>query len=138
MRYKFVDHTADVAFEVFGNSLEELIENATYAFYDAFVYTEKLDEDRELEVNVEADSPDYLLYNWLNHLLFAFDTEFFGGKKVEFVKVEGGEILKATGRIKGGTLKPEIVKVEPKAITLHNFVVEKKNGRWYAYVVIDI
>ncbi len=138
MRYRFIDHTADVAFEVFGNSLEELIENATYAFYEAFVYTEKLDENRELDVNVDADSPDYLLYNWLNYLLFTFDTEFFGGKKVEFVKVEGDGILKAIGRIKGGTLRPEIVKVEPKAITLHDFVVEKKNGGWYAYVVIDI
>ncbi len=135
--YRFVDHTADVAFEVFGANLEELITNATRAFYEAFVYVEELDEDRVLDVMVDADSPDYLLYNWLNELLYAFDTEFFGGKSIESVEVEGGDRLIARGRIRGGTLNPNIVKVEPKAITLHDFTVEKKNG-WKAYVVIDI
>jgi SHS2 domain-containing protein len=138
MKYRFVNHTADVAFEVFGSSLEELIVNATQAFYEAFVYVEKLDENRKLEVDVEADSADYLLYNWLNELLFAFDTQFFGGKFVESVKVKEEKGLTAKGVVVGGTLKPEIVKVEPKAITLHDFVVEKKNGMWYAYVVVDI
>lgn len=138
MRYRFVDHTADVAFEVFGKDLRELIENATLAFYEAFVYTEKLEENRSLEVKVSADSPDYLLYNWLNELLFAFDTKFFGGKRVEKIDVVENEGFKAEGVIIGGTLKPEIVKVEPKAITLHNFTVEKKNGMWRAYVVVDI
>ncbi len=138
MRYRFVDHTADVAFEVFGRDLSELIENATMAFYEAFVYTEKLGENRNLKIAVEADSPDYLLYNWLNELLFAFDTKFFGGKRVDCVKVNENNILKAEGVILGDSLKPEIVKVEPKAITLHDFKVEKKNGVWRAYVVIDI
>ncbi len=138
MRYRFVDHTADVAFEVFGRDLSELIENATLAFYEAFVYVDKLGESRRLDVNVEADSPDYLLYNWLNELLFAFDTKFFGGKRVDCVRVKENDILKAEGVIVGDSLKPEIVKVEPKAITLHNFEVEKKNGVWRAYVVVDI
>lgn len=138
MRYRFIDHTADVAFEVFGKDLRELIENATLAFYEAFVYTEKLGEDREMVIGVSADTPDYLLYNWLNELLFAFDTKFFGGKRVKKIEIKGNEGLKAEGVIVGGTLKPEIVKVEPKAITLHDFTVEKKNGMWRAYVVVDI
>jgi SHS2 domain-containing protein len=137
MRYRFIDHTADIAFEAFGKNLEELIVNATLAFYEAFVYVEKLDVNRTLNVSVEADSADYLLYDWLNELLYAFDTEFFAGKELSVDVKENGN-LKAEGVIKGGTLKPELVKVEPKAITLHNFVVEKKNGMWRAFVVVDI
>ena len=137
MRYRFIDHTADIAFEAFGKNLEELLVNATLAFYEAFVYVEKLDVNRTLNVSVEADSADYLLYDWLNELLYAFDTEFFAGKELSVDVKENGN-LKAEGVIKGGTLKPELVKVEPKAITLHNFVVEKKNGMWRAFVVVDI
>jgi len=137
MRYRFIDHTADIAFEAFGKNLEELLVNATLAFYEAFVYVEKLDVNRTLNVSVEADSADYLLYDWLNELLYAFDTEFFAGKDLNVDVKENGN-LKAEGVIKGGTLKPELVKVEPKAITLHNFVVEKKNGMWRAFVVVDI
>jgi len=134
MKYRFIDHTADVAFEVYGKNLDELFENATMAFYDAFVYVEKLGEDKIVEVEVEDEDVDYLLFKWLNELLYLFDTEFFGGKKVE-VKVENN---KAKGKLVGGRLTPEIIKVEPKAITLHKFKVEKRGDTWYAYVVVDI
>ena len=134
MKYKFIDHTADVAFEVYGKSLRELFENATMAFYDAFVNVERLEEDKHVEIEVEADGVDYLLFKWLNELLYLFDTEFFGGKRCSINVSEN----KAEGKIIGGKLTAEIIKVEPKAITLHNFKVEKRDGDWYAFVVIDI
>ncbi|HDD36421.1 MAG: archease [Archaeoglobaceae archaeon] len=134
MKYKFIDHTADVAFEVYGKNLRELFENATMAFYDAFVNVERLEEDKHVEIEVEADGVDYLLFKWLNELLYLFDTEFFGGKRCSINVSEN----KAKGKIIGGKLTAEIIKVEPKAITLHNFKVEKRDGDWYAFVVIDI
>ncbi len=137
MKFRFIDHTADVAFEVYGSSLKELIENATLAFYEAFVDLSKLKVDREKELEVEADSPDYLLFNWLNELLFMFETEFFAGKDVEVEVKENGN-FKAVGRIKGGRISPEIVKTEPKAITFHKFRVERKDGMWTAFVIVDI
>ncbi|RLI78560.1 archease [Archaeoglobales archaeon] len=137
MKYRFIDHTADIAFEVFGKNLNELFENATLAFYDAFVHTEKLG-DETVEVEVEAEDVDYLLFKWLGELLYLFDTEFFGGKTCEVEVLTEPPNKTAKGRIVGGRLTPEMIKVEPKAITLHNFKVEKKNGGWYAFVVIDI
>jgi len=136
MKYRFIDHTADIAFEIFGRTLEELIEGATLAFCDAFVYSEKLENDLEKEIEVRGEAEDMLLYHWLNELLFLFDTEFFAAMRAD-VEVERGNTLKARGKLYGGRLKPEAVKVEPKAITLHNFKVEK-NNEWYAFVVVDI
>ena len=86
MKYRFVNHTADIAFEVYGNDINELIENATLAFYDAFVDLSKLGSSIEKKLEVGAESIDYLLFNWLNELLYLFETEFFAGKDVE-VKV---------------------------------------------------
>lgn len=134
MKYRFINHTADIAFEVFGNNLNELFENATMAFYNAFVHVERLEENRSVEVEVEAESVDYLLFKWLNELLYLFDTEFFGGRRCE---VEASE-NKAKGKVVGNTSTPENIKIVPKAITLHDFKVERRNGEWYAFVVIDI
>jgi SHS2 domain-containing protein len=131
--YRFIDHTADIAFEVFGSKLSELIESATMAFYDAFILLELLENGEEEKIEVQADSPDYLLLKWLNELLYLFDTKFFAAKHAE-IDVKD---FYARGVLKGGTFNPEMVKVEPKAITLHNFRVEKRNG-WYAFVVVDI
>jgi SHS2 domain-containing protein len=137
--YRFIDHTADIAFEVEAESLGELIEGASKAFYEAFVFVDKLEVSEEVAIEVEADGEDYLLYRWLNELLYLFDTQHFAGKEIS-VNVEGeaGEALKARGVVWGGKLRDDLVRCEPKAITLHKFTVERKDGGWRAFVVVDI
>lgn len=134
MKYRFIDHTADVAFEVYGKDLVELLENAAYAFYDAFVYTESLEKSEQRIVEVEAEDEDLLLYRWLNELLFLFETEFFAGKEVK-VEVENS---KAIGTIVGGRFSREDVKVEPKAITMHKFGIRREKNGLVAFIVVDI
>lgn len=137
--YRFIDHTADIAFEVEAESLDGLIEDASRAFYEAFVYTDRLEVTEKVGVEIEADSEDYLLYKWLNELLYLFDTKHFAGKEIEVNALDvDGEVLKARGVIRGGQLRDELVRCEPKAITLHKFTVEKKDGGWRAFVVVDI
>jgi SHS2 domain-containing protein len=141
MDYRLLDHTADVAFEAFGSSLDELFENATKAFYDAFVVVEKVPAEIERKVDLRDYEVDFLLYKWLSEVLFLFDTEFFAAKNISLkIEKEENEYL-LTGNLMGGRITPEIIKTEPKAITMHNFRVEKRDGEreyWYAYVVIDI
>lgn len=132
--YRFIDHTADIAFEIYAKDLKELLKDAALAFYEAFVFIEKIDEKILREIEIEEESEDYLLYNWLSEILYLFDTEHFGGKRVE-VDVKD---RKARGRIYGEILDPQKIKLEPKAITLHNFRVEKRDEGYYAYVVVDI
>jgi len=135
--YRFVDHTADIAFEVEAESLANLIKEASMAFYDAFTYIEMLDETLVREIEISEKDPDRLLFSWLNELLYLFDAEHFAGKKIEIV-VDTSDTIVVRGKILGDWLNPEKVKLEPKAITLHNFKVEKRDGRWYAFVIVDI
>lgn len=134
MKYRFIDHTADIAFEVYGKDIAELLENAAYAFYDAFVYTERLGRSKQKIVEVDADDEDLLLYRWLNELLFLFETEFFAGKEVK-VEVRNS---KARGIIVGSKFTRNEVKVEPKAITMHKFGIRQEKEKLVAYVVVDI
>ncbi len=137
MRYRFIDHTADIAFEVYGYSMAELLENSALAFYEAFVQTDKIDGNVERKVEVEGEDVELLLYHWLNELLYLFDTEFFAARDVK-VEVEEDGKFKATGVLKGGRFTPEMVKVEPKAITMHRFKVERGEKGYKAFVVVDI
>lgn len=135
--YRFIDHTADIAFEVEAESFEKLLEDATMAFYSAFTYLDEIDESKVVEIVVEEQNPDLLLFSWLNELLYIFDTDHFAGRRVE-IHVTENNILKAEGKIRGGKISPEKVRLEPKAITLHNFKVEKTGKGWRAFVVVDI
>ncbi|WP_290597812.1 MULTISPECIES: archease [unclassified Archaeoglobus] len=137
MKYRFIDHTADIAFEVYGSSLAELLKNAGLAFYDSFVDLSKIDGYKEVKIEVEGEDEEILLYRWLNELLYLFDTQFFAAKDVE-VEVRGNDVKKAAGKLKGGKFTPENVKVEPKAITMHKFRVEKTPEGLKAFVVVDI
>lgn len=137
MKYRFIDHTADIAFEIYGKDLAELLVNATLAFYDSFVDCSRVEYGEEVRLNVEGEDEEILLYRWLNELLYLFDTRFFAAKDV-VVEVRENSSFKAFGRLRGGVFKPEMVKVEPKAITMHKFRVEKGEGGYKAFVVVDI
>ncbi|MEM2425690.1 MAG: archease [Archaeoglobaceae archaeon] len=134
MRYRFIDHTADIAFEVYGRTLEELLENSAYAFYEAFVDLKKIKGQEKRFIEVEAEDEDLLLYRWLNEILFLFETQFFAGKRVK-VSIDN---KKAIGEIEGGKFGREAVKVEPKAITMHKFGIRKGVDKLVAFVVVDI
>ncbi len=135
--YRFIDHTADIAFEVNAENLEKLFEESAKAFYEAFCDVNKIKNNIEKEIILTSDSVDTLLYNWLNELLFLFDVEYFAGKEIR-VKIRENEEFKLKSVLKGGNLSYENVKLEPKAITLHKFRVERINDSWYAFVIIDI
>ncbi len=137
MKYRFIDHTADIAFEVYGRSFEELLKNAASAFYDAFVDVSRVELERDVKIEVEGEDEEIVLYRWLNELLYLFDTEFFAAKNVD-VRVERNGDIKAAGKLSGGRFSAECVKVEPKAITMHRFKVERVEDGWKAFVVVDI
>ncbi|WP_456467762.1 archease [Archaeoglobus sp.] len=137
MKYRFINHTADIAFEVYGSSLAELLKNAALAFYDAFVDLSRIGESKEVEIEVEGEDDEMVLYRWLNELLYLFDTQFFAAKEIKAEVRERGRI-EAIGKLRGGNLTPEMVKVEPKAITMHKFGIERSLEGFKAFVVVDI
>jgi|Deesub1362A_J573_1020465.scaffolds.fasta_scaffold00050_108 SHS2 domain-containing protein len=143
-KYRFIDHTADVAFEVFGRFPEELFKNATEAFAYAFVSVDKINKDTKREIQVTGENLEDLLYAWLNELVYYFDAEFFVPLEVEKINIEkieqsdGKTILRLKSNVVGGRITPDVVDVAPKAITLHDFKVEQVDDRFRAHVLIDI
>ncbi len=132
--YRFVEHTADIAFEVEAESVEELFVDAANAFYEAFCNRDLVKEEEEKSLELKEDDIEHLLYSWLNEILFLFDAEHFAAKEID-VSVRNNT-LKA--KLIGGKITPEAVKLEPKAITMHKFRVERKDGKYYAFVIVDI
>jgi len=69
--YEYIEHTADVAVRVYGNSLEELFRNAAQATFSLITdYTPS--EDKERDIDLEGKTLEDLLVNWLNELISVF------------------------------------------------------------------
>ena len=130
---------ADVAFEAFGKSEEELFRNCALALFEVMTPTKGLRPKLEKKVELKADSLENLLYDWLSRLIYLKDVEgaLFGKFDVDIAKKGEAFFLKA--RVFGQKVEEvESAGTDVKAITKHLFAVEKDGSAWKATVVLDI
>jgi SHS2 domain-containing protein len=135
--FEFFEHTADLGLRVRAADLDTLFEEAAKALFAAIVEDPAVVEERE-QVTVELESDDYayLLFDWLNELLYHFDTRrvVFGHFKVRI------EAMRLRGMAGGEPLDParHCLSHEVKAITYHELRVEHAADGWLAEVIVDI
>jgi SHS2 domain-containing protein len=135
--YELFDHTADLGLRVTAATLDELFVDAARGLFAMIVERPDAIEPR---VEVKFDIPDedraFLLFDWLRALLTKseIDGVVFG----EFTVTVRDNGLTATAR--GEPLDPAKHGLgrEVKAITYHELMVEKRDGVWFAEVIVDI
>ncbi|HEX9078357.1 MAG TPA: archease [Desulfuromonadaceae bacterium] len=143
MSYRFLEDiaTADVAFEAWGETREEVFIACSSALLATMVDEPDLvGRDRELAISLEHAELDLLLYSFLAELVFLkdarrlllhADTLTIGGEA-------GGYHLEAL--LRGEEIAPERHRllVDVKAVTLHRLRVACEDDVWRATVVLDI
>jgi SHS2 domain-containing protein len=135
--FEILDHTADIGIIVHGENLKTLFENAGEAFFHLITDLRKVKRRVERRVNIEGESLDRLMVDWLSQLLYLHDVEnlLFKGFKVDSVGEDG---LKAT--VKGEPFQEgvHVIKTEVKAVTYHQIEVRQENGGWRAQIILDL
>lgn len=143
MPYRFLEDiaTADVAFEAWGETREELFAACASALLATMAHEPELVKGRqELTVSLEHGELDLLLYSFLAELVFYKDARRLL-LHVDEVRIAGGDgdfRLEAT--LRGEEIDPQRHKllVDVKAVTLHRFRVVQEGNLWRATVVLDI
>lgn len=139
-KYRFLPHTADVMFEAFGETLEELFENAALALEETMVKTSTIKCNESYEITLNSGNPTDLLYDFLSELIFVKDTEGLLFSKFGAVISHEGKEYKLFAKCEGEKInqdKHELLD-DAKAITMHEFEVVKDKDRWYAKVIVDV
>ncbi len=72
--YRILEHTGEVAIRANGTDLRAAFANAAKALFAVVVDLRGVRPAEELEVNVESDSPESLLVEWLNELVFTSEA----------------------------------------------------------------
>ena len=143
MHYRYRDDvaTADVALEVWGESLEEVFIAAADATMNVMV--EDLATIRpvhKISVELTHDQLDLLLFGFLNELVYLKDARKLL-LRVESVSIEGdGSKFLARASLYGETPDPgkHLLLVDVKAVTLHRFSLKQTDRGWDAFVILDI
>ena len=143
MPYKYLENIAmaDIAFEASGKTLDELLESSALAITNTMVKDlKKIENIQKKEIKVEAENPEFLLHKFLEEIVFLKDAEklLFGKFNVRTEKK--GKKMIATIQAWGEKLnmkKHELLD-DIKAVTWHDFKVQKTGKEWKALVILDV
>jgi SHS2 domain-containing protein len=135
--YETFEHTADVGLRARAADLEGLFEDAAKALFSVIVVN--LDAVRPLQevaVRVEGLDHEDLLHDWLDELLYTFDTRHLLFSDFEVALDAHG--LRATARGEPIDPRRHELDAEVKAITYHGLRVENHPDGWLAEVIVDL
>ncbi|NCN51470.1 archease [archaeon] len=131
--YKFIKHTADIQFQIEGKSIEEIFLDSASALMNS-ICKEKIKSKIKKEIAVEGHDFESLLYNFLEEILFLFDSEQFLISKIEKIKIDKFKLKCVLFGDKGNY---EIIS-HVKAVTYNEMYVKKEKSSWKAQVTLDV
>ncbi len=139
-KFEYLEHTADVKFKAYGNSLEEAFASAAEAMFSAMIDLSAVSFKHAISINLEAESLEGLLYDWLSELLYQFDANYliFGKFEVDKIAERDGKFL-IEARVFGEQIDLERHKfhLQVKAVTFHGMEIKRSNNRWMIQVLLD-
>ncbi len=131
---------ADIAFDAFGKTLEDLFEHCAEAMFTMMVNLKTVDATIERAIHLRADSLENLLYDFLSELVYLKDTELLLFKTVQVTLGKDGKEHTLSAELKGETIdrKKHELGNDIKAVTMYMFSITKEKTGYKARVVVDI
>ncbi len=140
MKYKFLEHTADVKFQAFGKTLEEVFSNAAYALINVMT-KDKIRGTKKKRIEVSGKDKESLLYNFLEEFLFLLDSENFVLAKINKIKINK-EKNELEAEVSGDKAKNYKFDLDVKAVTYNEMFVRKESikgkDKFICQVVVDV
>lgn len=138
--YEVFEHTADLGIRVRAGSLNELFVDAGRGLMAQLVNPAMVRPVTVKTILLQSDSLEYLLFDWLTELLYAFDESRLLLAEFEVVVTEVAGEFQLTGCCRGEVADAarHELEHEVKAITYHDLLVEKNAEGWLAEVIVDI
>lgn len=136
-RYELIDHTADIGVRIFGKTPAELFENAGLALFDIICDPRAVAAKQRRTFTLRRDNPEELLVEWLNALLFVFETERMLFSAFSVKTLDAAQLIAEAA---GESYREGVhtIKTPVKAATYHNLGIREQNGVWEATVVLDV
>jgi SHS2 domain-containing protein len=135
--YETFEHTADLGLRVRADNLDALLADAARGLFSMIVDLGQVQPRTEIAFEIAAEPLEMLLFDWLNELLFTFETRRLLLSQFEVHAADG----RLRGTARGEPIDPGRHQLdhEVKAITYHDLKLEQQpDGQWLAEVIVDI
>ena len=135
MKYKFLEHTADVKFQAFGKSLEQAFSNAAMALKEVMAGKIKIKAKITKKIKIKGKDNESLLYNFLEEFLFLLDSQGFILSKIKKIEIKENKL---TAEVLGDKASLYKFNNDVKAVTYNQMYVKKDKNKYIVQVVLDV
>jgi protein archease len=138
--FAFFDHTGDIGVDVRAPSLEQLFAEAACALTEILTEPALVQSRVSAEVSLRSPEVDLLMVDWLNELLYLFETRAMLVRSARVTVAREGEEPRLDATVEGEPFDParHPIKVAVKAVTYHALEVVETTGLWRATIVVDV
>lgn len=138
MSYRFLEHATDAIIEVTAQNLNEAFIQAGLAVVDTTLEIKSVEEKEKRHIAVAGTTIDYLLFDWLEAVIYQLITEGFAICRFSVnITKEAPYTLEATVYGEPIDLKKHHFKVEIKAPTFHEMEI-KQNSEIKMKFLLDL
>jgi SHS2 domain-containing protein len=132
--HRQIEHTADLAFELWGADLVDVLREGARAVVDVLTDGKPSRGDDRRDVELAAIDDEDRLVRWLNEVLYLATVDGFlvGDADLE-ITADG-----LRGVVRGRADARDAIVTEVKSATYHDLVVRSEGDRWFARVVMDV
>ena len=134
--FEIVNHTADVGIAAYGVNMKQAFTNAAKGLFSLITELDDIEEVLHRDIEVTATDKESLLVEWLNELIYLFDTENIIFKRFDITELNNTR-LKARSYGEKVDRSRHKLKTGVKATTYHMLKVDKGDG-CKVQVIFDI
>lgn len=135
--FEIFDHTADIGIIAYGADFEKLFSNAALALFSLITDLESIQEKLHLDLEVRSEDRDGLLVDWLNELIYCFDSRHTLFNRFD-IETLTHTALKATCYGEDFDPNKHKIKIGVKAATYHLLRLDTDDSGYKAQVILDI
>ena len=134
--FEIINHTADVGIIAHGADMKQAFANTATGLFSLITELDDIQEVLYRDIEVTATDKESLLVEWLNELIYRFDTENIIFKRFDITELDNTRLMARSYGEKVDSSKHKL-KTGVKATTYHMLKVDKDDG-YKVQVIFDI
>ena len=131
---------ADLAFEVRGESLEDVFRGATQALLETMANPATVLGGWERVIEQSNEDESALLFDWLSEVVYWKDAVGVVFREAPLTLARDGEVLRLQARLIGAPVDrfSQELRNDVKGVTKHLYELKQTDDRWKVRVVLDV
>ncbi len=130
--------SADYLFDAYGRDLNELFAACAWACFSAMTNPEKVRPSSEFTLELQGESVEELLYNFISELIYLKDAKKIFLSAFDVTIASDNSSLNAVVAGESIDYNMHTIKTDVKAATYHDLRIEKIDGGYKAHMLLDL